>query len=249
MELNFKNRTAIITGASSGIGLLTAQELAKRGANVVLCHFHGDGAEKAAKEMTAAGLSAVAAKVDSSIPEQIEAVVKMAEEKFGSVDILVNCAGGNAARILQYSGDWSKAPFDAVSWGIDFNLKQPIFYARAVLPGMLERKRGVIVNISSVDALTGATFGIEYGACKSAMFSFTKSLALIGAPNGVRSVCVVPGPVLTRAAMAKMKTPLGRAAEPIEIVDLILFLSSDKANFITGSVHTIDGGRSCGGQS
>ena len=79
------------------------------------------------------------------------------------------------------------------------------------------------------------------------MNGLTKSLALYGAPYGVRVCCVTPGPVLTRPGMAKMKTPLGRAAQPVEIVDLIEYLSSDKAGFITGTDYRIDGGRSCGG--
>jgi len=88
---------------------------------------------------------------------------------------------------------------------------------------------------------------VNYSAAKSGLLGLTKALALCGAPHGVRACCVSPGPVLTRPGMNSMRTRLGRAAEPQEVVDLVLFLCSDKASFITGSNHVIDGGRSCGG--
>ena len=110
---------------------------------------------------------------------------------------------------------------------------------------MKEQKNGVIVNIGSVEGVTGSG-AADYCAAKSGLIAFTKSMALIGAPYGVRCCMVSPGPVLTRAAMANMKTALGRAAEPQEIVDLVLYLCSDKASFITGDNYIIDGGRSCG---
>jgi len=115
-----------------------------------------------------------------------------------------------------------------------------------VLGPMIRQKRGVIVSLGSVDGLTGSASAVEYSACKSGILGLTKSLALCGAPHGVRACCVSPGPVLTRPAMASMRTALGRAARPEEVVNLILYLSSDEAAFITGTNYTIDGGRSCG---
>ncbi len=246
---DFTGRTAIVTGGSSGIGLLTVQELARQGANVTLVYNNGQNAENEAQKIRDAGGRVIAVKTDVRDYHQIEACVSRTMEEFGSVDILVNSAGGNAARIWKCAGPWENMPYESIEWGIDVNLKGPVFFARAVLGIMIRQQRGVIVNVSSIDALTGATFGIEYSAAKSGLIAFTKSLALCGAPHHVRSVCVVPGPVLTRPAMAKMKTPLGRAAETIEVVDLISYLCSDKAAFITGSTHLIDGGRACGGMS
>ena len=119
--------------------------------------------------------------------------------------------------------------------------------ARAVMGYMIQQKSGVIINIGSVDGQTGTSTCVDYSTAKSGVMNgLTKSLALYGAPHGVRVCCISPGPVLTRAAMAKMETRLGRAAEPREIVDLILFLASDKGAFITGSNYMIDGGRSIG---
>ena len=247
MSKDFEQRTALVTGAGSGIGLLTAQTMAERGAAVVLVDNRLDAAQAGVESIVAAGGKAIAVEADIRDFKQVVAAVEQANAQFGGVDILVNCAGGNAGRIWNCTGPWHEMPYEAIEWGIDVNLKGQVFFARAVLPGMVERKRGVIVNISSIDAFTGATFGIEYSACKNGLITLTKSLALCGAPHGVRSVCVAPGPVLTRPGMAKMKTPLGRAAEPIEVVNLICYLASDQAAYITGSCHLIDGGRACGG--
>ena len=138
----------------------------------------------------------------------------------------------------------SKLPIEVIDWGLDVNLRGAIYCCRAVLAGMMERKRGVIINFGSVTGEQGGCgCSLDYAAEKSAMHGLTKSLATLGAPHSVRSCCIVPGPVLTRPGMANMKTLLGRAAEPIEVVNFILYLCSDKASFITGSSHVIDGGR------
>ena len=129
-------------------------------------------------------------------------------------------------------------------WGIDVNLKGPFYVAHAVMAQMRKQESGLIVNIGSITGAEGSKKGMDYAASKAAlMYGLTKSLAQYGARYNVRCVCVSPGPVLTRAAMAKMKTLLGRAAEPQEIVDLILFLASDKGQFINGENIMIDGGR------
>ena len=99
--------------------------------------------------------------------------------------------------------------------------------------------------MSSIDGITGSKGAVDYGAEKAGMVGLTKGLAIVGSQHGIRSVSVAPGPVLTRAAMANMKTLLGRAAEVQEVVDLLVYLSSDKAAFITGCNYQIDGGRAC----
>ena len=117
-----------------------------------------------------------------------------------------------------------------------------MLFARAVMEPMMNQKKGVIINIGSVDGETGGA--VDYAAEKSGLtYGLTKALARIGAPYGVRCCAVSPGPVLTRAAMSGMKTALGRAAEPIEIVRLVMYLCSDDAAFITGTNYNIEGGR------
>ena len=129
-----------------------------------------------------------------------------------------------------------------LDWGIAVNFRAPMLFARAVMEPMMNQKKGVIINIGSVDGETGGA--VDYAAEKSGLtYGLTKALARIGAPYGVRCCAVSPGPVLTRAAMSGMKTALGRAAEPIEIVRLVMYLCSDDAAFITGTNYNIEGGR------
>jgi NAD(P)-dependent dehydrogenase (short-subunit alcohol dehydrogenase family) len=142
---------------------------------------------------------------------------------------------------------WEQAP-EVIEWGVDVNLKGALLFARAVMPHMVDQQRGVILSLGSVDGVTGSGC-VDYGAAKTGIIGLTRSLAFIGASHGVRACCVSPGPVLTRAAMANMKTRLGRAAEPDEIVTLMLWLCSDEASFVTGANYVIDGGRSIGGMA
>jgi NAD(P)-dependent dehydrogenase (short-subunit alcohol dehydrogenase family) len=244
--MNFGNRVAIISGAASGMGLLTGRRLAEHGAQVVLTDVNLEGVTEAAAQICSAGGEAIGVQVDVRCYAEVEAAVGLALERYGSVDILMNSAGGASSRVFGRSEPFHEMPIEVIDWGLDVNLKGAVYFCRAVLGHMIRQQRGVVINMGSVDGITGSGC-LDYGAAKSAMIGLTKSVALYGAPHGIRSCCVSPGPVLTRPEMAKMKTRLGRAAEPEEIVNLILYLCSDKAAFITGANYVIDGGRSIGG--
>lgn len=245
--MDFANKVAVITGAASGIGYLTAEQLSLAGATVGIFDVNPDAANAAAALINKKGGNAFAYAVDIRSYEEIEAAVKDLYSKYARMDILVNCAGGASIRIFNRTEGFKDMPVEVLDWGIDVNLKGPMYMARAVMGYMVQQHSGVIVNVGSVDGQTGTATCIDYSTAKSGVMNgLTKSLALYGAPYGVRVCCVSPGPVLTREAMAKMKTPLGRAAEPQEIVDMITFLCSEKASFITGSNYMLDGGRSCG---
>ncbi len=240
----FQGKTAIVTGAASGMGLLCAQRLAENGANVILADANEEGASRAAAEIVQKGGSAVAAAVDVRFYDQVEAVARLAMERFGRIDILVNCAGGYSARILKVDGYFPTMEPSAIDWGIDVNLKGPVHFARAVVKHMIDQKSGVIINVGSTCGTVGNS-ALDYSTAKSGVMNgLTKSLALYGAKHGVRCCCVTPGPVLTRPSMAGMATPLGFAAEPWEVVDLILYLCSDNARSMTGAEYLVDGGRS-----
>ena len=179
---------------------------------------------------------------------QVCAARDTAVEAFGSIDIVANFAGGTAVRMQKVDfntyPEFPDVPIEVYDWGIDVNLKGPFYFAHAALKQMRLQKSGLIINIGSISGAEGDRYGVDYPTSKAAlMYGLTKSLAQYGAMYGIRCVCVSPGPVLTRASMANMKTPLGRAAEPQEIIDLILFIASEKGQFINGENIMIDGGR------
>lgn len=243
IELDFTGYVAICTGGASGMGLMTAQKMAASGAKVVLCDVNGEAAEAKAAEIRAAGGEALGLCVDVRHYDEIQAAVDRTLEAFGRIDYLINAAGGASTRIRPCTGPfWERDP-EIIEWGLDVNLKGTLFFTRAVFSHMMAVRHGCIINFGSVSGEEG-TDCIDYAASKSGMHGLTKSIARAGAPYGVRCCCVMPGPVLTRPGMAGMKTALGRAAEPYELVDFILYLCSDShGSFITGSSHLIDGGR------
>lgn len=246
--MQFENKVAMITGAASGMGLLSAQKLAEEGAKVVLTDVNADAVAVAADAIRENGGDAIGIPVDVRNYGQVEAAATAALEKFGRIDLLLNFAGGAEGRMLNCALPFHEMPIEVIDWGLDVNLKGVVYCCRAVLGTMIQQKSGVIINLGSVTGIQGDGYGaVNYSAAKSGIIGLTKSLALCGAPHGVRCCCVSPGPVLTRPGMANMKTRLGRAAEPIEVVNLILYLCSDKAAFITGTNYLIDGGRTIGG--
>jgi NAD(P)-dependent dehydrogenase (short-subunit alcohol dehydrogenase family) len=184
---------------------------------------------------------------------QVTAACDRAVAELGRIDVVANFAGGTATRMLNVDRtkhpEFPDVPIEVFDWGLDVNLKGPFYFAHAALKHMREQRSGLIVNIGSITGAEGSGYGMEYAAAKAGlMYGFTKSVAQFGAKYGIRCVCVSPGPVLTRAAMASMKTMLGRAADPKEIIDLILFIASDKGQFINGENIMIDGGRNAMGR-
>ncbi len=244
--MEFKGKCAIITGAASGIGLLSAETLAQKGANVMLADINQEALIEKCDKINA--LKKGKAEYSVCDVRDYNAVCKArdkAVEKFGSIDILINAAGGYEPRMCNCRElDFVDIPIEVFDWGLDVNLKGPFYFSHAVMPKMREQKSGVIVNIGSVTGEEGSGQGMAYPTAKAGiMHGLTKSLAIYGAMHNVRAVCVTPGPVMTRPGMASMKTLLGRASETQEIVDFIMFLASDKAASITGTNHIIDCGR------
>jgi NAD(P)-dependent dehydrogenase (short-subunit alcohol dehydrogenase family) len=244
--MRFESKAAIVTGAASGMGRVTSQRLAAEGCGVVLCDVNQDAVTQAAQGIRDKGGDAIGAPVDVRCYEQVKAAVALTLERYGRVDITVNCAGGNSARVLSRPEPFHERPIEVIDWGLDVNLKGAVYFCHAVLGPMIEKKAGVVINLGSIDGICGS-YSLDYGASKAGMIGLTKSVALYGAPHGVRACCVSPGPVLTRPEMAQHPTRLGRAAEPDEIVSLILYLCSDDASFVTGANYVIDGAYCIGG--
>ena len=247
--MDFTNKVAISSGAASGMGLLFAQNWAELGGNVVMCDVNEKALIEKAEEINLRAKGKASYIVcDVRDYEQVCAVRDKALAEFGRIDVVANFAGGTAVRMLNVDPkkypEFPDVPIDVYDWGIDVNLKGPFYFAHAVLNQMREQKSGLIINIGSITGAEGSSYGPDYATSKAGlMYGLTKSIAQFGSKYGIRCVCVSPGPVLTREAMANMKTLLGRAAEPQEIIDLCLFIASEKGQFINGENIMIDGGR------
>ena len=240
----FSGKTAVITGAASGMGLCTSKTLAQEGCNVFMCDINEKGVKKAADEINALGKGkAYAVVADVRKFADAERSAALAMEKTGRIDLLINYAGGNEARCCKSFKPFYEQPVEVIDWGLDVNLKGAVYFSRACMPYMVKAKSGVIVCIGSVTGFAGDGCGSMYGTAKSGLHNFVVGLAKAGSPYGVRAFCVSPGPVLTRPAMAKMTTSLGFASQPQEIVDYVLYMASPKGRSVTGTTHIIDAGR------
>lgn len=247
--MDFTGKTAISTGAASGMGLLFAQNFASLGGNVVLCDVNASALKEKVDEINqAGGGKAIGVVCDVRDYAQVCNARDEAVRTFGSIDVMANFAGGTAVRMQKVDREahpeFPDVPIEVYDGGIDVNLKGPFYFAHAVLKQMREQNSGLIINIGSITGAEGSDYGMDYSTSKAGlMYGLTKSIAQFGEKYNIRCVCVSPGPVLTRAAMANMKTMLGRAADPQEIIDLCLFIASDKGQFINGENIMIDGGR------
>ena len=252
--MNFTGKTAISTGAASGMGLLFAQNFAALGGNVVMCDVNEEILMQKVAEINSEGNGkAIGVLCDVRDYAAVCSARDAAVDAFGTIDIMANFAGGTAVRMRNVDSkvypEFPDVPIDVYDWGIDVNLKGPFYFAHAVLKQMRTQQSGLIINIGSITGMEGSGYGMDYSTSKSGlMFGLTKSIAQFGSKYNIRCVCISPGPVLTRANMANMKTLLGRAAEPQEIIDLCLFVASEKGQFINGENIMIDGGRNAMGR-
>ena len=251
--MDFLGKTAVLSGGASGMGLLFAQNWAKLGGNVVMCDINETALMEKAEAINAEGGGrALGVVCDVRDYQQVEYACQTAYNTFDSLDVVCNFAGGTAVRMLGVRGKYAEfpdVPIAVYDWGIDVNLKGPFYFCHVASRYMRQQKSGLIVNIGSITGMEGDSYGMDYPTAKSGvMGGLTKSMAQYGAKYGFRCVCVSPGPVLTRPDMAGMKTLLGRAAQPQEIIDLILFIASDKGQFINGENIMIDGGRNAMGR-
>lgn len=251
MSERVRDRVAIVTGAASGIGEASAIRLAEEGAAVICADLNADGAAQTAATITASGGRALGYTIDISDSAQCDAIVAKAVETYGSIDILVNNAGVNLP------GVFHEVTNATIEKTLSVNVMGAMFLTRAALPHMLKNSRGSIVNMSSVNGLVSEPFLSVYSASKGAIVMFTRGIALDYAKTGIRCNAICPGWVDTpiNHAHAKMlggldhvyKTidsfqPIGRPGTPREIANLVLFLASDEASFMTGSIVSADGG-------
>jgi meso-butanediol dehydrogenase / (S,S)-butanediol dehydrogenase / diacetyl reductase len=249
--MRLAGHVALITGGGSGIGRAIALLFAREGASVVVADLVADRATETAALIAAAGGRATGVAADVSKAEQAAAMVAVAVEAFGRVDILVNNAGLSV-------GD-TVLDFDEAAWdlNLDVVLKSVYLCSRAVLPGMIERGHGNILNIASVNGML-AVGEAAYSAAKAGMINLTANLAIHFGDKGVRVNCIAPGTIRTPIwgprverdpeIFAKVARwyPLGRVGEPEDVARAAVFLCCDDASWITGVTLPVDGGLTAG---
>jgi NAD(P)-dependent dehydrogenase (short-subunit alcohol dehydrogenase family) len=250
-EDNMKGKVAIVTGAGSGIGAACARAFAERGASVVIADINGGSAAARASEIVAAGGRALSFEVDVAEEAGVRAMIGEAVGQYGRLDILHN----NAAATFESQRDDDLSTTDASVWDLTFavNLRGAMLGCKYAIPHMVAGGGGVIVNTSSGSGIIGEPTRFAYGASKAALNSLTRSIAARYGKHNIRCVAVAPGitlPVEAQDALAgtgwlammRRHHATPHLAVPADIARFVAFLASDEAGFITGSVHSIDGG-------
>ncbi len=236
-------KSAIVTGAAHGIGRAIAEAFAQAGARVLIADIEEQAGAATADELRPA---AIFCRTDVALEEDAAAAVRLALDRFGRVDVLCN----NAAWMGPFHGalgasreEWERC--------LSVSLLGAQFFSRAVLPHMIERGSGCIINIASVQAIVGARDSVAYTTAKAGLLGFTRSLAYDYGKHNIRVNAICPGPIQTRISPKPgeelyerqvSKTVLGRVGQPVEIAAAALFLASDAASYITGAVLPVDGG-------
>ena len=253
---DFKNQTVIVTGGGGGIGGATCRRFAQAGAKVAVFDRDLAAAQKVAEGITAQGGSAAAFACDITDRAQVDAAVKAATEQLGPIDVLVNNAGWDVFKPFTKTvpAEWDKL--------IAINLTGALHMHHAVLPGMVERKSGRIVNVASDAARVGSSGEAVYAACKGGLVAFTKTLAREHSRHNITLNVVCPGPTDTAllAGVAEgaanpeklieaftKAIPLGRLGQGDDLASAIAFFGSQDASFITGQVLSVSGGLTMNG--
>ncbi|HPU21934.1 MAG TPA: 3-oxoacyl-[acyl-carrier-protein] reductase [Thermoclostridium caenicola] len=242
--MEFSGKTVIVTGSTRGIGKAIAEKFAELGANVMLSGTT-DKVYDVVNELKGRGFSVAGFVGDLAVPENAQAIVDQTVETFGGLDILVNNAGITRDKLLikMEEEDW-----DTV---MDINLKSVFLLTKAAVKIMMKKKKGTIINLSSVVGLMGNSSQANYAASKAGLIGFTKSVAKEYARRGITCNAIAPGFIeteMTGSLPEEVKEyylkniPLGRPGTTSEVADLAVFLASDRAQYITGQVINIDGG-------
>lgn len=244
--MKLKNKIAIVTGGASGIGFAIAAKFAAEGAKVVIIDAAGDKAGEAAKKIQESGGEAIAFQGDVTSRERVEGIVSEVLKKYEKIDALVNNVG-----IYRGKPFWEE-PLEFWELLFKVNVLGIVIPSQVIVPHMMKRKNGVIINISSKAAIVGEPGHAAYSASKGAVLSLTRAMAVELAPYNIRVNAICPGPTETpllfavtdeneRRRMAS-RCILGRLARPEDIAGAALYLASDEASYVTGQALIVDGG-------
>ena len=242
---SIENKVAIVTGGGGGIGGAIVQRFAREGAKLVVADIDADAAKARVKEVADRGTDAISIVADVTKKTSVGDMVKVALDRWGKIDILVNVAGGAERKNVV---DITAEEWDRV---IDMNLKSVFLCSQAVLPSMLKARYGKIVSISSIYGFTGNATRASYATAKAGVAVFTKSLALEVVKEGINVNAVAPGRIATPRvrshytdeawAAAVAQIPMGRTGTPEEIASAVLFLATDENKYITGQTIHVNG--------
>jgi 3-oxoacyl-[acyl-carrier protein] reductase len=254
MDLNLQGKTAIITGGSRGIGSYIARALAAEGCNLAICARGEEQLRRTADEISGGGTQVLALPLDITEPDAAVRLVAATKERFGTVDILINSAGGNRRGAF---AELSDADWDSV---LELNFKAHQRCSREVIPALRQAGGGVILFIASIFGREAGGAGLAiYNTTKSALISMAKIMAVELASEGIRVLSVAPGSIRFpggswdkrciddpegMAAFIEQNLPIGRFGTAEEVADAVAFLVSDRASLITGACINVDGGQS-----
>lgn len=254
--IDLKGKVVFITGAAGAIGEAMCRVYAASGAGVAATDISAERGEKLEKELSKISANVFFAQMDIADSAAVKKTVKKAMDQFGKIDILVNNAGYNTPLEMRHEihrfseGEWEK--------GVDINLKGTYLCSKEIIPHMIQKRFGRIINIASVVGLVPLRNQCAYAAAKAGVIGLTKSMAMELAPYGILVNAIAPGSILNShlkksfyqneviADSMVRHIPLGRPGEPEEIASIALFASSDLITYMTGNILTIDGGWICG---
>lgn len=247
-----KGKVAIVTGSAGGIGGATVRRFVKEGCKVVVTDILGDKLDNLVEELKNSGAETLAIKADITNLQEAEAVAQAAIDRFGQIDILANVVGGAIGAEIGPFADSRKEVWDKI---INLNLYGAINCTRAVVNNMIERRSGKIVSIASIAGMFGQSGTADYSAAKAGIIGFTKALAKELGQYGINVNAISPGIIGTARVLAFpedfkqniiQRVFLKRLGKPEDIANLIAFLASDEAGYITGETIVVDGGVSLG---
>lgn len=240
------NKTVLITGGAKGIGRSIAEEFAIKGYQVIFNYYQSETeAKELEQSLTKSGFKAFAVQGDITDKDDIEKIFSFAKNKFGGIDILVNNAGISQFKLFT---EISEEDWDLM---INVHLKGMFNCCKAIVPEMIAKKQGKIINIASIWGMVGASCEVHYSTAKAGIIGFTKALAKELGPSNIQVNCISPGVIetdmlggLSEIDRCSLRdgTPLLRLGKPKDIASLALYLSSDEADFITGQVISPNGG-------